>query len=220
MDSKKTLTTDNGAPVTDNQNSRAAGPAGPVLFEDHHLIEKLAHFDRERIPERVVHAKGSGAFGYFEVLADVTRWTKAKVLDQCGKRTEVFMRFSTVAGELGSADTVRDPRGFAIKFYTDEGNYDLVGNNTPVFFIRDPSKFSDFIHSQKRRADTGRTDHNGQWDFWTLSPESAHQVIILMSDRGTPRTLRNMNGYGSHTFMWVNAGGEKFWVKYHFKTEH
>src|SRR5882672_8949306 len=219
MESKKTLTTDNGAPVTDNQNSRTAGPTGPVLMEDHHLIEKLAHFDRERIPERVVHAKGSGAYGYFEVLADVTRWTKAKFLAPVGKRTEVFIRFSTVAGEKGSADTVRDPRGFAVKFYTEQGNYDLVGNNTPVFFIRDPSKFSDSIHSQKRRADTHLRDNNMQWDFWTGTPASAHQVTILMSDRGTPYTWRNMNGYGSHTFMWVNAGGEKSWVKYHFKTE-
>src|SRR5882762_7527132 len=218
MESKKTLTTDNGAPVTDNQNSRTAGPAGPVLTEDHHLIEKLAHFDRERIPERVVHAKGSGAHGYFEVLADVTRWTKAKFLAPIGKRTEVFLRFSTVAGELGSADTVRDPRGFAIKFYTDHGNYDLVGNNTPIFFIRDPSKFSDFIHSQKRMPDTNLRSNDAQWDFWTLSPESAHQVTFLMSDRGTPRSWRHMHGFGSHTFLWVNAGGEKFWVKYHFKT--
>src|ERR1700731_3245670 len=183
MGSRKTLTTDNGAPVTDNQNSRTAGPAGPVLFEDHHLIEKLAHFDRERIPERVVHAKGSGAFGYFEVLADVTRWTKAKFLDRVGKRTEVFMRFSTVAGERGSADTVRDPRGFAIKFYTEEGNYDLVGNNTP--------------------------------DFFSLTPERTPQFVILFSDRGIPASFRNMDGFGSHRFQWVNARGEIFWVKYH-----
>src|SRR6267142_4026470 len=218
MESKKTLTTDNGAPVTDNQNSRTAGPGGPILMEDHHLIEKLAHFDRERIPERVVHAKGSGAFGYFEVLADVTRWTKAKFLDRVGKRTEIFIRFSTVAGEKGSADSVRDPRGFAIKFYTEDGNYDLVGNNTPVFFIRDPLKFPDFIHSQKRDPDTGIRSNDMQWDFWTLKPESAHQVTILFSDRGTPRTIRNMNGYSSHTYSWMNAQGERFWVKYHFKT--
>jgi catalase len=172
MESKKTLTTDNGAPVTDNQNSWTAGVAGPVLIEDHHLIEKLAHFDRERIPERVVHAKGSGAFGYFEVLADVTRWTKAKFLDRVGKRTEVFIRFSTVAGEKGSADTVRDPRGFAIKFYTEDGNYDLVGNNTPVFFIRDPLKFPDFIHSQKRDPYTNIQEPENVWDFFSLSPEA------------------------------------------------
>src|SRR5271167_2490718 len=218
MESRKTLTTESGAPVTDNQNSRTAGPAGPVLIDDHHLIEKLAHFDRERIPERVVHAKGSGAYGYFEVLADVTRWTKARFLAPVGKRTELFLRFSTVAGELGSADTVRDPRGFALKFYTEDGNYDLVGNNTPIFFIKDPSKFSDFIHSQKRMPDTNTRSNNAQWDFWSLSPESYHQVSFLMSDRGTPKTWRHMNGYGSHTFMWVNAGGDRFWVKYHFKT--
>src|ERR1700674_3473787 len=219
MESKKTLTTDSGAPVTDNQNARTAGAAGPVLLEDHHLIEKLAHFDRERIPEHVVHAKGSGAYGYFEVLANVTQWTKAKFLASVGKRTEVFIRFSTVAGEKGSADTVRDPRGFAIKFYTEDGNYDLVGNNTPVFFIRDPSKFSDFIHSQKRLPDTNLRSNTMMWDFWSLQPAAMHQVTFLMSDRGTPRSWRNMNGYGSHTFMWINAGGERFWVKYHFKTE-
>src|SRR5216684_3955264 len=176
MEFKKTLTTDSGAAVTDNQNSRTAGPGGPILLEDHHLTEKLAHFDRERIPERVVHAKGSGAFGYFEVLSNMTQWTKARFLAPVGKRTNLFIRFSTVAGEKGSADTVRDPRGFAIKFYTEDGNYDLVGNNTPVFFICDPQKFQDFIHSQKRRADDHLRDNNIQWDFWTLSPEFAHQV--------------------------------------------
>jgi catalase len=219
MDSKKTLTTDNGAPVTDNQNSRTAGVAGPVLLEDHHLLEKLAHFDRERIPERVVHAKGSGAFGYFEVLADVTRWTKARFLERVGKRTEIFIRFSTVAGEKGSADTVRDPRGFAIKFYTEDGNYDLVGNNTPVFFIRDPLKFPDFIHSQKRDPYTNIQEPDNVWDFFSLSPEATHQFTILFSDRGIPLTFRNMDGFGSHTFQWVNANGEVFWVKYHFKTD-
>src|SRR4029077_10568625 len=173
----------------------------------------------ERIPERVVHAKGSGAYGYFEVLGNVTRLAKAKFLDRVGKRTEIFIRFSTVAGELGSADTVRDPRGFAIKFYTEDGNYDLVGNNTPIFFIRDPSKFSDFIHSQKRLPDTNLRSNTMMWDFWSLQPAAMHQVTFLMSDRGTPRTWRNMNGYGSHTYMWINAGGERFWVKYHFKTE-
>lgn len=213
-----TTTNDAGIPAPSDEFSLSAGPEGPLLLQDHYLIQKMAHFNRERVPEHVVHAKGHGAFGFFEATEDASAWCKADFLKK-GTRTPVLARFSTVAGEAGFPDTVRDPRGFALKFYTQEGNYDLVGNNTPVFFIRDPSKFSDFIHSQKRRADTGRTDHNGQWDFWTLSPESAHQVVILMSDRGTPRTLRHMNGYGSHTFMWVNAGGERFWVKYHFKTE-
>ncbi len=212
-------TTDAGIPAPSDEHSLSVGPDGPLLLQDHYLIQKMAQFNRERVPERVVHAKGGGAHGYFEVTADVTPFTRAAFLSQVGKRTDVFIRFSTVAGELGSADTARDPRGFAVKFYAEEGNYDLVGNNTPIFFIRDPSKFSDFIHSQKRRADTHLRDNNMQWDFWTLSPESAHQVTFLMSDRGTPRTWRNMNGYGSHTFMWVNAAGERFWVKYHFKTE-
>jgi len=212
-------TTDAGIPATSDEYSLSVGPNGPLLLQDHYLIQKMAQFNRERVPERVVHAKGSGAFGYFEVTADATQWTKAAFLNTVGKRTPVLLRFSTVAGELGSADTQRDPRGFALKFYTEEGNYDLVGNNTPIFFIRDPSKFSDFIHSQKRMPDTDMRSHNAQWDFWTLSPEVLHQVTFLMSDRGTPRTYRHMNGYGSHTFMWVNAGGEKFWVKYHFKTE-
>jgi len=219
MEFKKPLTTDSGAAVTDNQNSRTAGPGGPVLLEDHHLIEKLAHFDRERIPERVVHAKGSGAFGYFEVLANVTQWTKARFLAPVGRRTEVFIRFSTVAGEKGSADTMRDPRGFAIKFYTEDGNYDLVGNNTPVFFIRDPLKFPDFIHSQKRDPYTNIQEPDNIWDFFSLSPEATHQFTILFSDRGIPASFRNMDGFGSHTFQWVNAGGEVFWVKYHFKTD-
>jgi catalase len=219
MESKKTLTTDSGAPVTDDQNSRTAGPAGPVLIEDRHLIEKLAHFDRERIPERVVHAKGSGAYGYFEVLTDVTRWTKARFFAPVGKRTEIFIRFSTVAGEKGSADTVRDPRGFAIKFYTEDGNYDLVGNNTPVFFIRDPLKFPDFIHSQKRDPYTNIHEPDNIWDFFSLSPEATHQFTILFSDRGIPASFRTMDGFGSHTFQWVNAAGEVFWVKYHFKTD-
>jgi catalase len=179
----------------------------------------MAQFNRERVPERVVHAKGGGAFGYFEVTADVTQWTKAAFLNKIGKRTPVLIRFSTVAGEQGYADTVRDPRGFALKFYTEEGNYDMVGNNTPIFFVRDPSKFQDFIHSQKRLPDTGLRSNNMQWDFWSLSPESIHQVTFLMSDRGTPRTWRHMHGFSSHTFLWVNAGGERFWVKYHFKTE-
>jgi catalase len=187
------------------------------VLHDHYLVQKMQHFNRERVPERVVHAKGSGAHGFLEVTEDVSQYTKADLF-QPGQRTPVFVRFSTVAGELGSADTARDPRGFAVKFYTQEGNYDLVGNNTPVFFIRDATKFQDFIHSQKRLPDTGMRSNEMQWDFWTLSPESAHQVAILMSDRGTPRTLRHMNGYGSHTFSWINAGGERFWIKYHFKT--
>jgi catalase len=178
----------------------------------------MAQFNRERVPERVVHAKGGGAYGVFEATEDVSQYTKAGLFTK-GKDTRLIIRFSTVAGELGSADTARDPRGFAIKFYTEEGNYDLVGNNTPVFFVRDPQKFQDFIHSQKRRADNHLRDNNMQWDFWTLSPESAHQVTILMSDRGTPATWRHMNGYSSHTYLWYNAAGEKFWVKYHIKTD-
>jgi catalase len=217
-DLRPVTTTDAGVPAPSDEHSLSVGPNGPLLLQDHYLIQKMAQFNRERVPERVVHAKGGGAYGYFETTEDVSQFTKAKVF-QKGTRTDVLVRFSSVAGELGSADTVRDPRGFAIKFYTEEGNYDLVGNNTPIFFIRDPQKFSDFIHSQKRRADTHTRDHNMQWDFWTLSPESAHQVTFLFTDRGTPRTWRNMNGYGSHTFMWVSASGERFWVKYHFKTE-
>ncbi len=212
-------TTDAGIPAPSDEHSLTVGDGGPILLQDHYLIQKMAHFNRERVPERVVHAKGGGAFGYFEVTEDVTQWTKAKFLSEKGKRTPVFLRFSTVAGELGSADTVRDPRGFAIKFYTEEGNYDLVGNNTPIFFVRDPSKFQDFIRSQKRCPVRNVRDHNMQWDFWSLSPESTHQVLLLMSDRGTPRTWRHMNGYGSHTFTWVNAEGEAFYVKYHFKTD-
>jgi len=215
----KTLTTAFGIPVADDQNSLTAGHRGPVLMQDVHLLEKLAHFDRERIPERVVHAKGAGAYGYFEVTADVTRYTKAKFLSQVGKRTEVFARFSTVGGERGTPDAARDPRGFALKFYTEEGNYDLVGNNTPVFFIRDPLKFPDFIHTQKRHPGTNLKDHDMFWDFLSLTPESIHQVTILFSDRGTPATYRQMNGYSSHTFKWYNEKGEHFWVQYHFKTD-
>jgi len=216
---KKTLTNNFGAPVDDDQNSLTAGNPGPVLMQDVHLLEKLSHFDRERIPERVVHAKGAGAHGYFAVTADVTKYTRAKFLSAVGKRTEVFLRFSTVGGERGSADAERDPRGFAMKFYTEEGNYDLVGNNTPVFFIRDPLKFSDFIHTQKKNPATNLKDPDMFWDFLSLTPESIHQVTILFSDRGTPRTYRHMNGFSSHTFKWYNAKGEYFWVKYHFKTE-
>jgi catalase len=213
-----TTTTDAGIPVSSDDYSLTVGPGGPTVLHDANVVQKMQHFNRERVPERVVHAKGSGAFGFFEVTEDVSLWTAADFLSKVGKRTPMFARFSTVAGELGSPDTVRDPRGFALKFYTQEGNYDLVGNNTPVFFIRDASKFSDFIHSQKRLPDTGIRSNDMQWDFWTLTPESAHQVTILFSDRGTPRTWRNMNGYSSHTYSWMNARGERFWVKYHFKT--
>ncbi|MFH0815354.1 MAG: catalase [Methanobacteriota archaeon] len=218
-DKKKVLTNNFGAPVDDDQNSATAGSGGPILMQDAHLLEKLGHFDRERIPERVVHAKGAGAYGYFEVTADVTKYTKARFLSQVGKKTEVFARFSTVGGEKGSADAERDPRGFAVKFYTEDGNYDMVGNNTPVFFIRDPLKFPDFIHTQKRNPKTNLKDPDMFWDFLSLTPEAIHQVTILFSDRGTPRTFRHMNGYGSHTFMWYNVKGEHCWVKLHFKTE-
>ncbi len=211
-------TTDSGIPAQSDEFSLTVGAQGPTVLHDHYTVQKMQHFNRERVPERVVHAKGSGAHGFFEVTNDVSQFTKAALFREVGKRTPMFARFSTVAGEQGYPDTVRDPRGFALKFYTDEGNYDLVGNNTPVFFVRDASKFQDFIHSQKRLPDTGMRSNDMQWDFWTLSPESAHQVLILMSDRGTPRTYRHMNGYGSHTFSWMNAGGERFWIKYHFKT--
>ena len=217
QDRPPVTTTDSGIPAASDEYSLTVGPGGPTVLHDHYVVQKMQHFNRERVPERVVHAKGTGAHGFFEVTEDVTQFTKASFLAQIGKRTPVFARLSAVAGEQGSPDTVRDPRGFALKFYTDEGNYDLVGNNTPVFFVRDATKFQDFIHSQKRLPDTGMRSNDMQWDFWTLSPESAHQVAILMSDRGTPRTLRTMNGYGSHTFSWINAGGERFWVKYHFK---
>lgn len=219
MENKRpTTTTDSGIAAPSDEYSLTVGPNGPTVLHDHYVVQKMQHFNRERVPERVVHAKGTGAHGFFEVTEDVTWFTKASFLSTVGKRTPMFARFSTVAGEQGYADTVRDPRGFALKFYTDEGNYDLVGNNTPVFFVRDASKFQDFIHSQKRLPDSGLRNNNMQWDFWTLSPESAHQVTILMSDSGTPRTMRNMNGYGSHTFSTVNAAGERFWVKFHFKT--
>ncbi|KAA0676184.1 catalase [Roseomonas genomospecies 6] len=213
-----TLTTAAGIPVADNQNSLTAGPRGPVLMQDFHLIEKLAHFNRERIPERVVHAKGAGAYGVFRVTKDVTPYTSAKFLSDIGKETEVFLRFSTVGGEKGSADAERDPRGFAVKFYTEDGNYDMVGNNTPVFFIRDPLKFPDFIHTQKRNPATNLKDPTAVWDFFSLSPETMHQLTVLFSDRGTPRGYRHMDGFSSHTFSWINAAGERFWVKYHFKT--
>ncbi|MGO9498422.1 MAG: catalase [Solirubrobacteraceae bacterium] len=211
-------TTDGGAPVASDEFSLTVGPDGPILLQDQYLIEQMANFNRERIPERQPHAKGSGAFGEFETTEDVSAYTRA-ALFQPGVKTEMLARFSTVAGESGSPDTWRDPRGFALKFYTTEGNYDMVGNNTPIFFVRDPMKFQHFIRSQKRRADNGLRDHDMQWDFWTLSPESAHMVTWLMGDRGIPKTYRHMNGYSSHTYMWVNAGGDKFWVKYHFKTD-
>ncbi len=219
MADERKLTTESGAPVADNQRSQTAGPDGPVLLQDHALIEKLAHFERERIPERVVHAKGSGAFGHFEVTRDVSKLTRAAFLGKVGKRTEIFARFSTVAGEKGSADTVRDPRGFAVKFYTEEGNYDLVGNDTPIFFIRDPLKFPDFIHSQKRDPYTNMQEPDNVWDFFSLSPETTHQFIWLFGDRGIPASYRTMDGFGSHTYQWVNAKGEAVWVKYHFKTD-
>ncbi|WP_214403786.1 catalase [Pseudonocardia lacus] len=211
-------TTDAGIPIESDEHSLTVGPGGPLLLQDSYLIEQMAQFNRERIPERQPHAKGSGAFGRFEVTGDVSGYTKA-ALFQPGATTELAVRFSTVAGERGSPDTWRDPRGFAVKFYTAEGNYDMVGNNTPVFFVKDPMKFQHFIRSQKRRADNNLRDHDMQWDFWTLSPESAHQVTWLMGDRGIPRTWRHMNGYTSHTYSWINAAGEQFWVKYHVKTD-
>ncbi len=211
-------TTNNaGVPVASDDQSLTVGSQGPIVLHDHYLVEKLAQFNRERVPERVVHAKGGGAFGELEITEDVSRWTRA-ALFQPGTKTEVLARFSTVAGEQGSPDTWRDPRGFALKFFTTEGNWDLVGNNTPVFFVRDTIKFPDFIRSQKRMPDSGLRDHNMQWDFWTLSPESAHQVTWLMGDRGIPRTWRNMDGFGSHTYQWINEAGERSWVKFHLKT--
>ena len=216
-ESSKPTTDDAGIPVASDEFSLTVGPDGPILLQDTYLIEQMANFNRERIAERQPHAKGSGAFGHFEVTKDISAYTKAAVF-QPGTKTDVLARFSTVAGERGSPDTWRDVRGFALKFYTSEGNYDMVGNNTPVFFLRDPMKFQHFIRSQKRRADSGLRDNDMQWDFWTLSPESAHQVTILFGDRGIPKSWRNMNGYTSHTYMWVNAKNERFWVKYHFKT--
>jgi len=215
---KKQLTTTAGRPVGDNQNSLTVGPRGPIVFEDFLLFEKMAHFNRERIPERVVHAKGSGAYGYFVCTnADMPRYTSAGLFANAGKRTPAFIRFSTVGGEKGSADTERDPRGFALKFYTEEGNWDMVGNNTPVFFIRDPLKFGDFIHTQKRDPET--KSPTMMWDFWSLSPESLHQVTILFSDRGTPDGYRHMDGFSSHTYSLINSSNELFYVKWHFKTK-
>jgi catalase len=211
-------TTDAGIPVASDELSLTVGPDGPIVLNDHYLIEQMANFNRERVPERQPHAKGGGAFGFFEVTHDVSAYTNATVF-QPGTRTDMLARFSTVAGERGSPDTWRDPRGFALKFYTSEGNFDLVCNNTPVFFMRDPMKFQHFIRSQKRRQSNNLRDHDMQWDFWTLSPESAHQVTWLMGDRGIPKTWRHMNGYSSHTYSWLNAAGEIFWVKYHFITD-
>jgi len=216
--SEKKLTTSAGIPVADNQNALTAGPRGPVLVQDWQLFEKHAHFNRERIPERVVHAKGSAAYGVFTCTNDITRFSKAALFGAVGKKSECFARFSTVAGERGAADAERDVRGFALKFYTEQGNWDLVGNNTPVFFIRDPYKFPDFIHTQKRDPGTNLRNATAMWDFWSLSPESLHQVTILFSDRGLPKSYRHMNGYGSHTYSLINARNERFWVKFHFKT--
>ncbi|GAA5812941.1 hypothetical protein MFLAVUS_006402 [Mucor flavus] len=217
--SNNVLTTSNGNPVENDQTSLTAGVTGPVLLQDFHLIDKLAHFDRERIPERVVHAKGAGAHGEFVVTHDISHLTKAKFLNRVGEKTPMFARFSTVGGEKGSADTARDPRGFALKFYTEEGNLDVVGNNTPVFFIRDPSKFPDFIHTQKRNARTNLKDADAVWDFFSLVPETLHQVTILYSNHGTPDGYRHMHGFGSHTFKLVDAQGQWKYFKWHFKTK-
>lgn len=211
-------TTGAGAPAASDRNTLSVGADGPLLLHDVHFIEQMAHFNREKVPERQPHAKGAGAFGVFETTEDVSRYTKAALFKK-GATVDMLARFSTVAGESGSPDTWRDVRGFSLKFYTDEGNYDLVGNNTPIFFVRDPMKFPHFIRSQKRLPDSGLRDNHMQWDFWTNNPESAHQVTYLMGERGLPRTWRHMNGYGSHTYMWINASGEKFWVKYHFHSE-
>lgn len=219
MSKKKTMTTAHGQSIGDNQNSLTAGPRGPLLMQDHQLLEKMATFNRERVPERVVHANGSGALGTFTVTNDITQYTKAKIFSEVGKKTDALARFSTVAGERGAADAERDVRGFALKFYTEEGNWDMVGNNTPVFFIRDPYKFSDFIHTQKRDPKTNMRSNTMMWDFWSLSPESLHQVTILFSDRGLPQGYRFINGYGSHTYSFINAENERFWVKFHFKTK-
>jgi len=215
---KKKLTTAGGRPYTEFENSMTIGNRGPILLQDYFLHEDMAHFNRERIPERVVHAKGSGAFGIFTITHDITKYTKAKIFSEIGKQTQLFVRFSQVGGEKGSADSERDPRGFALKFYTEDGNWDLVGNNTPVFFVKDPKKFSHFIHTQKRDPKTNCKNPTAIWDFWSLNPESLHQVMILMSDRGTPFSHRHMNGFGSHTFSLINQNNERVWVKFHLKT--
>jgi len=216
---KKKLTTSSGAPVVDNQNVMTAGPRGPMLLQDIWYLEKLAHFDREVIPERRMHAKGSGAFGTFTVTHDITKYTRAKIFSEIGKKTEMFVRFSTVAGERGAADAERDIRGFAMKFYTEEGNWDLVGNNTPVFFMKDPMKFPDLNHAVKRDPKTNLRSPKNNWDFWTLLPEALQQVTITMSDRGIPASYRHMNGYGSHTYSLINSKNERIWVKFHLKTQ-
>lgn len=216
---KKKLTTASGIPYTENENTMSIGPRGPLLLQDFILHEKMAHFNRERIPERVVHAKGTGAFGTFTVTHDITNYTKAKIFSKVGNACKMLIRFSTVGGEKGSADTERDPRGFALKFYTEDGNWDLVGNNTPVFFVKDPKKFSDFIHTQKRDPKTNLKSPTMMWDFWSLNPESLHQVMILMSDRGTPYSYRHLHGFGSHTFSMINSKNESVWVKFHFVTK-
>ena len=219
MDSNSKLTTAAGAPVAHNQNVETAGPRGPMLLQDAWFLEKLAHFDREVIPERRMHAKGSGAFGHFTVTHDISPYTKAKIFSEIGKKTDLFVRFSTVAGERGAADAERDIRGFAMKFYTEEGNWDLVGNNTPVFFLRDPLKFPDLNHAVKRDPKTNMRSAKNNWDFWTLLPEALHQVTIVMSDRGIPASYRHMHGFGSHTFSFINAQNERSWVKFHFLTQ-
>jgi catalase len=220
MKTRPTLTTEAGAPVVDDRRSQTAGPNGPTLLQDHHLLEKLARFNRERIPERVVHAVGSGAHGWFEVTnPELPRWTRMDMLAERGRRTPLFLRFSTVAGSRGASDSVRDPRGFAVKFYTREGNWDVVGNNTPIFFLRDGIKFPDFIHSQKVDPFTNRQEPDNAWAFFAQTPEATHQMLWLYGDRGLPASYRHMDGFGSHTFQWVNAGGERFWVKLHFKTD-
>ena len=218
MSNHNKLTTASGKPYAENENSQTAGPRGPILLQDFILHEKMAHFNRERIPERVVHAKGSGAFGTFTVTHDISKYTKAKIFSHVGKETKMLLRFSTVGGEKGSADTERDPRGFALKFYTEDGNWDLVGNNTPVFFIKDPKKFGDFIHTQKRDPHTNMKSPTMMWDFWSLNPESLHQVLILMSDRGTPYGYRHMHGFSSHTLSMINSANQRYYVKFHFLT--
>ena len=219
MARKKKLTHTSGAPVADNQNAMTAGPRGPMLLQDGWFLEKLAHFDREVIPERRMHAKGSGAYGTFTVTHDITRYTKAKIFSKIGKKTDMFARFSTVAGERGAADAERDIRGFAMKFYTEEGNWDLVGNNTPVFFLRDPLKFPDLNHAVKRDPRTNMRSARNNWDFWTSLPEALHQVTVVMSDRGIPTSYRHMHGFGSHTFSLLNAKNERVWVKFHLRTQ-
>ncbi len=216
---KKRLTTAAGAPVVDNQNSMTAGPRGPMLLQDVWFLEKLAHFDREVIPERRMHAKGSGAYGTFTVTHDITKYTKAKIFSEIGKKTDMFVRFSTVAGERGAADAERDIRGFSMRFYTEEGNWDLVGNNTPVFFFRDPLQFPDLNHAVKRDPRTNMRSANNNWDFWTSLPEALHQVTIVMSDRGIPKSYRTMHGFGSHTFSMINADNERVWVKFHMRSQ-